>query len=719
MEQKLLIGILLSGALFVSACGGASNAPPSGTGTTPSTSPSTSSGATTAKTVSVSVSPTTASIGAGASLAFTATVSGSDNGSVTWSVQEGNLGGTVTSGGVYTAPSAPGTYHVIATSQADSTQNGVATITVTAPSNTSPSSTIPGSSTAPPSTSTGASFTIVPAKVSLATGQSQSFTAAFPINVNNAVTWKVQEGAGGGMITPEGVYTAPNTKGAYHITATSQTDPGQSQTAEALVLPGGITRISISSSDRADPSLRGVQGDNDTSHPKCTSWFSADGRYIAFASHANNLIDGDTNYPYNEDAFLNDRLTGVTIRLSVGTGGIQADNGNSNSPFMSDDRRYVVFTTYANNLDPRDTNHYRDMYVHDLQANVTTYISHGYDGSAGNDVSGGSPQMSGDGRYVVFNSSASNLVPGDLPIGPLPPPDGGGHEDTFVHDMQNDVTVRVSVDPSGAAGNGASAGSPAISNSGRFIAFYSDASNLVSNDTNGVRDVFVYELETDATGKIIGGRTTCVTCIGYDGHPSNNGSGGGFDATNPNAGPYGLPSIPKDVPFITPDGRYVAFFSDASNLVPGDTNGVRDMFVHDTVTHTTTRVSVDSNGNEASCSPSNPYRNICTDGNPWLTPDGRYVVFESYAGNLDPKDANVYADIFVHDMATGKTACVTCVGYNGLPSNGDSLAATISADGHWITFASDASNLVPNDTNADPANNVIGRDVFVAPLPFP
>lgn len=538
----------------------------------------------------------------------------------------------------------------------------------------------------PPPVSDGeaVSVAIHPTPIILATGRSQTFTATVSGSDNVAVAWSVQEGDAGGTITAGGIYTAPHTKGIYHVVATSQADPARSATVAVAVLPAGITRVSISS--------QGVESNDDSSSPICTSYVSPDGRYVGFASQGSNLVEGDTNN--REDSFLHDRITGETVRITVGTGGFQAEGGSSNSPWISNDLRYVIFTSFAQNLVPEDTNGSRDMFLRDRQTGTTTLVSVGLDGRSGNGVTGGSPQISGDGRYGVFNSYASNLVEGDT----------NEAADAFVRDLFGGRTFRVSVGYDGSQANDSTTGSPAISNNGRYVAFYSDASNLAPADSNGVRDLFVYDIQT--------GRTVLAS-VGYDGSPANNGTGGGPDANNPSSQ---LPSIPKNVPAISPDGRYVAFFSDASNLVEGDTNGMRDIFYRDLQDGVTYLVSIGLNGEPAVGV--DDLVNGLSGGNPWISGDGRYVAFESRARNLVEEDTNDIMDIFVRDMQTGITKRLT-VGFDGSEANGDSFYPLINLDSRWVAFSSDASNLVPNDTNADLANSIKGRDVFVAPLPFP
>jgi Tol biopolymer transport system component len=304
---------------------------------------------------------------------------------------------------------------------------------------------------------------------------------------------------------------------------------------------------------------------------------------------------GDTNG--KRDVFVYDLLTRTTSRVSVDSEGRQA-NGPSFGPVISADGRFVAFESAATNLVPGDTNGFSDIFVRDLTAGTTTRVSVD---SAGRQANGKSfrPVISADGRHVAFESVATNLVPGDT----------NGLSDVFVRDLMTGKTTRVSVDSVGRQANGPSS-SAAISADGRFVAFESDATNLVVGDTNGKRDVFVYDLLT---------RTTSRVSVDLAERQAN---GPSFNAA------------------ISGDGRFVAFESDASNLVPGDSNLKRDVFVRDLMAGTTTRASVDSAGRQANGSSSGAS----------ISGDGRFVVFDSDAFNLVPNDTNGKQDVFVHDL---------------------------------------------------------------------
>ena len=212
---------------------------------------------------------------------------------------------------------------------------------------------------------------------------------------------------------------------------------------------------------------------------------SDDGRYVAFSSEATNLVRGDTNFV--DDVFVRDLLTNATTRVSVGNNGAQG-NGNSTDPSISADGRYVAFVSDASNLVDGDTNCSSDVFVRDRQANTTTGVSID---SSGNQGQGRSyaPAISADGRYVAFVSDASNLVDDDT----------NGVSDVFVRDRQANTTTRVSLDSSGNQGNGRSVGRPSLSAHGQYVAFSSEASNFAPGDSNGVPDVFVRHVQTVTT----------------------------------------------------------------------------------------------------------------------------------------------------------------------------------------------------------------------------
>ena len=330
-------------------------------------------------------------------------------------------------------------------------------------------------------------------------------------------------------------------------------------------------------------------------------------------------------------------------------------------PSISADGRFVAFAAWARNLAPGDTNGFGDVFVHDRGTGTTERLSADRTGTEANDTIH-QPAISGDGHVVAFVSAATNLVPGDT----------NGQADVFVHDRPSGTTERVSVNSDGAEGDGSSE-RPTLSADGRYVAFSSSATNLVPGDTNGQSDVFVHDRQTRLTERV------SVDSAGIQGNAAS------FVGPNDHGAP------------LSADGRFVAFTSAATNLVPGDTNGQSDVFVHDRRTGTTERVSVDSAGTEANGWSERPS----------ISTDGRFVAFCSYATNLVPRDTNGRWDEFVHDRQTHTTERVS-VDSAGTEGNGDSRGASLSADGRFVAFASDANNLVPWDTNS--VTDVFVRD---------
>ena len=408
------------------------------------------------------------------------------------------------------------------------------------------------------------------------------------------------------------------------------------------------TRVSVSSV--------GVQADNYSEH--CS--ISADGRVVAFVSLASNLVSDDTNNA--QDVFIYDRLTWQTSRVSQSSSGAQG-NGGCTSTSISADGHSVAFASYASDLVTGDTNSAQDIFVHDMQTGETTRVS--VVSFSGTQANGGSqaPDISADGRFIAFASDASNLVLGDT----------NSSQDVFVHDRQTGQTTRVSVDTFGVQANSVSV-FPSISSNGRFVAFASDASNLVLGDTNDRTDIFTHDMQTGQTARV------SVSSSGAQGNSSS------FYSS------------------ISTDGSFIAFSSGASNLVPGDTNSREDIFVRDRQTATTTRVSVTSSGTQGN--------GFCERSS--ISTDGRFVAFESFASNLVPGGTNGVKSVFVHDRESAATTRASVDSF-GLEGNGNSSIPSISADGRFVAFVSLASSLVPDDTNS-------AQDVFVherGPPPCP
>ena len=410
--------------------------------------------------------------------------------------------------------------------------------------------------------------------------------------------------------------------------------------------------------ERVSERSNGVEGNDDS------FWcaISGDGNFVGFTSRASNLIGADRNDA--TDVFLYNRESGAPEFVSIRSTGTQA-NRSSEAPSLSHTGRYVAFTTSASNLAIKgDHNGVADVFVYDRNEGRTNRASIRSDLREANGASY-DPSISGNGRFVAFTTTASNLaVKGD----------NNGDADVFVHDRTTLKTNRVSISSKLKEGNSSSF-SPSISGDGRMVAFASYANNLVRRDTNRGADIFVYNRST---------RKTIRVSIASDGTQANGES---------------------SAPMISADGGFVAFHSSASNLVENDTNRSTDVFVHDLSSGETTRVSRGMASSEA-----NGESFI-----PAISGDGRYVAFQSAASNLVPGDTNgtpnTYEgiDVFRHDRQTGQTERVS-VGDNGEQANGPSNDPgddpSITADGRYVCFASYASNLVEDDTNG-------AYDVFV------
>lgn len=375
---------------------------------------------------------------------------------------------------------------------------------------------------------------------------------------------------------------------------------------------------------------------------------SADGRFVVFESKANNLYDRDTNH--YQDIFLFDRGTGQIKCLSLNPQGETGD-WKSESPAISADGRYVAFASSAEDLVPGDTNDRADIFVYDTETDSLELVSTSLNGAAASDHSY-TPSLSSDGRYVAFCSIAGNLVEGDTngtedifvrdrvsgtttrvsygldgsqltasTSNPVISGNGGFvayqiYQDLktiiYVYDIEtgtSELVTRSYHDPL----NACKGYNPSISHDGRYIAFHSDESGLVESDTNGKTDVFVYDRVN---------KTMQLASLSGSGEQGN---GSSWSAA------------------ISADGCFVAFKSGASNMVEGDTNGCDDVFIRDLTTGSIERASVAGDGTQGN---SDSSFNECP---PAISADGQFIAFDSYASNLVPGDGNDRCDIFIYD----------------------------------------------------------------------
>ncbi|MGK2958445.1 MAG: DUF6531 domain-containing protein [Acidimicrobiales bacterium] len=428
---------------------------------------------------------------------------------------------------------------------------------------------------------------------------------------------------------------------------------------------------------------------------------SFDGRWVAFASMASNLVAGDTNDV--ADVFVYDRVTNRTERMSVSSAGEQSEEGGFEvlGPSISADGRHVSFVSHASNLVPGDTNNVEDVFVHDRQTGRTRRVSVDSIG-AESDGPSGFHAISGDGSVVTFVSAASNLV-GD---------DTNGETDVFAHDLDAGTTIRVSRGLGGTEANGTSE-MPSISGDGRTVAFTSAASNLVPDDTNGFPDTFAVDLQTqemervsvdsdgiEADGPSLGinsdfsfgprlsgdGRLVVFVAEAWREDVSqdvgvflHDRGSGATERVSTFADPE-FPSQLAGFPAINHDGQQVAFLTgvEGSDFVDRP-----EIFVRYRGLETTELVSVNATGTEGQ-------------GHgfiPAIAEGGRIVAFMSEAPNLVPGDENGELDVFVRDRDTGTTELISARP-DGQPGRGYSGLPTITPDGRFVAFTSNARDLL-------------------------
>jgi Tol biopolymer transport system component len=445
--------------------------------------------------------------------------------------------------------------------------------------------------------------------------------------------------------------------------------------------PGQTTRIVGYDGKQASDPVEAAIG--------LSSWqnaISGDGRYLAFTSTAVNLVPGDVNNA--ADVFLYDRVTRKVELVSQSSSGAHGagECASSIGPSISQDGRYVAFSSCASNLVPGDLNAASDVFVRDRRTRTTRLVSTNADGGQAmlplTGHSSGAPSISPDGRYVAFTSGASDLVQKDT----------NNENDVFLKDLRTGAVQLVSVSSAGVQAN-QGASSASVSRDGRFVAFPSYSDNLVPDDTNAAIDVFVRDVRARKTERV------------------SLASGGTQGNTN---GASGVASTGGR--HISADGRYVMISSTANSFVPSDSNGTFDIFVWDRKTKRMQRVSVRSDGGQSDGATSPGAISL----------DGRYVVVASSANNLTPGDTGfngsntVYVgpqpgdeDVFVYDTKfftmemlsvapDGTQAKGLCQLSNNLlaADSSESFGPTVSADGSWVGFQSCANNLAPGDTNA-------------------
>jgi Tol biopolymer transport system component len=397
---------------------------------------------------------------------------------------------------------------------------------------------------------------------------------------------------------------------------------------------------------RASTDFEGNQANAESGSPS----LSGDGNLVAFSSNATNLgtptgVGG---------VFVKNLTTGEIVRASSTTLERPFTGSVNFGPSLATDGSAVAFATNSSEIVNNTSNN--QIVVKSLTTGDAVIASSAADGTEGNDNANGYSAISGDGKLVALSSGATNLVANDT----------NAAYDVFIKNVATGAILRASTAADGTQANGTST-LPTISGDGRTVAFTSSASNLVAGDTNGADDVFVKNLTTGAITRV---------STAADGTQGNSASGL-FTS-------------------LSRDGKLVAFSSSATNLVAGDTNGVDDIFVKNLTTGAITRVSTATDGTQGNVGSLAPV----------ISADGTKVSFSSRASNLVPGDTNISNDLFVKDLITGELTRVS-VNASGTQGNAASNASSLSADGSRIAFQSNASNLVPGDTNN-------AGDVFVA-----
>ncbi|MFT3880916.1 MAG: CARDB domain-containing protein [Gemmatales bacterium] len=387
-----------------------------------------------------------------------------------------------------------------------------------------------------------------------------------------------------------------------------------------------------------------------------------DGRYVVFIS--------------NQNAYVRDRQLATTKQVNVNSLGVPGNRSAYGPAAISDDGRYIAFVSSATNLDTAFASgsiQSDNIYLRDLVAGTTRLISRNTTGTGSGDNFSSQVNLSGDGRYLTFHSLATNLTNGDSNVG----------SDVFRYDRLTDALSLVSVRLAGNGTGDRSSTLEDVSSDGRFVAFNSASTNLVSQTTNGSNQLFVRDMTNG---------TTQLVTLAANGTSSSNLGGNTLS--------------------LSSDGRYAVFYSFSNNLVTGLTTSGETVYWRDLQTGQTRMVSVNVNGTGGS-STGVPASGVYI--KPVVSDDGRYVAFAhngtDLVSGIQSSGSNPY-NVYVRDVAAGKTRLLsTDVTGNGGAAGGQSVTQpfniSITADGSLVFFDHGSSNLVPGDVNR-------ANDVFLA-----
>jgi len=451
-----------------------------------------------------------------------------------------------------------------------------------------------------------------------------------------------------------------------------------SLTAVAEISPTEIERVSL-------PNTAGAEGNAASFGPLSVS---GTGRFVAFSSRARNFYGPDTNNIL--DIYVRDRIAGFTFPVSLGNppsnlAGRVLGNGDSSEPDITGDGRFVAFQSLATNLVTGDTNAASDVFVRDRNGDALRVSVNDFGGQGPNGAGSFAPSISdpaldvslgGLQFFVAYHSDANNLdgvdtnTVTDVFLTEVAP-------DPFFGGFGVQETVRISRAPDGSEGDGESLNA-SISKDGRYVVYESGAENLTADDGNGFRDIFLYDRVTD--------ENTRITAVRDD-------QGQILDEADGDS----------HLPAISPDGRFIAFVTDATVFDPSDSGLFFDVYVYDRLFNTFTRVSVDSLDNEGDADSgiiTDQLAQILRDGRPAVTTQGAsgdfLCAFASEAENLD-LDGNQEIDVFVYDSSDATTIRVSTAG--GQVEDGFSSSPGISDLGNLVAFDSGATNLIFDDNN--------------------
>ncbi|MEU6824190.1 hypothetical protein ABZ921_26465 [Streptomyces atriruber] len=421
----------------------------------------------------------------------------------------------------------------------------------------------------------------------------------------------------------------------------------------ALCAAAGLSPAGASASPASAPRTERVSvgmGGAESNAASTNPSISADGRYVAFVSESRNLVANDTNG--TPDAFVRDMLTGKTERVSVKSNG-KASHGVVREVSLSPDGRYVVFTSTADDLVSGDPNDLDDVFLHDRDTGRTQRISPtgaSYDGLRSRLTYG--PVVSGDGRHVAYASGAEDLVAGDA----------NKRDDVFLYDRKTKRTELAQLTNAGGHGEG-DAFEPAFAggSGGRYVAFTSNTTDLAGvEDHASATDVFLRDREKG---------TTELISVPH-----------GYNRKTPSWGAS-----------LSDDARFVAFTSASRVLRPEGPapTAAHNVFLYDRESKRMRLVGAAQDGTPADAASDDVS----------LSGDGRYAAFTSAAANLTPDADDSSADVFLRDMVTGEVRLVSVESEPVSEDTRPGRRTDVTDDGGTVAFDSPAGNLVPADTN--------------------